>query len=375
MTELKLYDFKEPKINSIIFKVTTQCNQSCDYCYRYEDKTSTHEVMHLDTVHRIISSYAKFIDDTKENPKNMYLIWHGGEPLLMGIKYFSEIMEIEKEFTQAGYTIFNGIQTNGLLINEEWTSFFKKNDFWVGVSIDGTKELHDAHRFYKNSESSFESVNSNLMLLTENKIPISIISVITKESLSYCKEIMEYFNKSNVISMDFIPCFLYGSKMTLDSKSYSKFMIELYDLWTASPNKKFNIRFLNDIEKKINFLKTGKGPINLGCELVGRCGENFSILPNGDIYPCECLTSLNRFKMGNINKVNLNDIHNTEKFGEFKKIVNDINSECFTCEVFDICIGGCLNRRLDECTSNNKDIYCDARKKIIKHVMENMNGI
>lgn len=377
MKEVKLYDFKEPRINSIVIKATSYCNQFCDYCYTHythHDKIAKPKVMSLDTVYKIISSYTNFVDNVETNFNNMYLIWHGGEPLLAGINYFYEIMEIEKKFIQAGYKLFNGIQTNGTLINEEWIYFLKENKFWVGVSLDGPKEIHDANRHYKKNISSFEVVYPNLMLLKENKIDLSVISVISKESVERCQEIFTFFNELDIPSVDFIPCFLYGDERSLDSESYSNFMIEMFDLWAASPNKNSKIRFLNDIKKKINLLKAGKGTICIGCELSGRCGENFSILPNGDIYPCECLTPIERFKMGNIKEVNLCDIHKTEKFNEFKRICNEINPECFSCEVFNICKGGCLNRRLPESTLDKRDFYCDARKKIIKHVLKRLNG-
>ncbi|HYN44730.1 MAG TPA: radical SAM protein [Candidatus Limnocylindrales bacterium] len=368
MTEL--YS-KEPVLNSIVLKVTNYCNLCCDYCYRDSDKVSKPEVMALEIVDRIISSYAKLIDNRKIGPKSMYLIWHGGEPLLAGINYFYKIIEIEKKYIHEGYKIFNAVQTNGTLINEEWASFFKENNFSVGISMDGPEEIHDIHRQSKKNKSSFEIIYPNLLLLKEKKIPVSIISVITNDSVEHCQEVFDFFNELQIPSVDFIPCFLNKNEMTLSVESYSKFMIQLFDLWAASSNKDLNIRFLNDIQKKNKVLKTGKGTICVGCELIGRCGENFSIQTNGDIYLCECLSSIDRFKIGNIKEIGLSEIHKTEKFNEFKKSCNEINQECFACEVFKICKGGCLNRRLPESTDDNKDFYCDARKKIIRHVLKN----
>jgi uncharacterized protein len=373
LNEIKreLNNSKELVLNSIVLKITNYCNLCCDYCYRSNDYVSKPELMELDTVDRILSSYANLIDGRKNAPKSMYLIWHGGEPLLAGINYFHKIIEIEKKYTDAGYKISNAIQTNGTLINEEWATFFKENNFSVGISMDGPEEIHDIHRQSKKNKSSFEIIYPNLLLLKEKKIPVSIISVINKESVEHCKEVFKFFNELQITSVDFIPCFLNKNEMTLSVESYSKFMIELFDLWTDSSNKDINIRFLNDIQKKNKVLKTGKGTIFVGCELIGRCGENFSIQTNGDIYWCECLSTIKRFKIGNIHEISLNEINKTEKFNEFKRICNEINQECFACEVFKICKGGCLNRRLPESTDDNKDFYCDARNKIIRHVLKN----
>lgn len=369
--QTELHNSNELVLNSIVLKITNYCNLCCDYCYRSNDYVSKPEVMALDTVEKIISSYANLIDSRKNVPKTMYLIWHGGEPLLAGLDYFHKIIEIEKKYTRAGYKIFNAVQTNGTLINDEWASFFKENDFSVGISMDGPEEIHDIHRKSKNNRSSFETIYPNLLLLKERKIPVSIISVITKESVEHCQKVFKFFDELEIPFVDFIPCFMNKDEMTLNVESYSKFMIELFDLWTASSNKDLIIRFLNDIKKKNDILKTGKGIICVGCELIGRCGENFSIQTNGDIYWCECLSTIERFKIGNIKEINLNDIQKSEKFNIFKSICNEINQECFACEVFHICKGGCLNRRLPESTNDNKDYYCKARKEIIGHILKN----
>lgn len=372
MKEQNLYDFKDPRINSIIFNVTFSCNLGCDYCYFEKGKKSKTGNMDLNIVKRIITSYARFIDEHKSNYQNMYLVWHGGEPLLGGKKYFREIVKIEKEFIQNGYKIFNAIQTNGTLIDEDWISFFRENNFQVGISLDGPKEINDIHRHYIDGKSYFDITYSNIKLLIKNKIPVSVIAVITKNSVKNCQKIFNFFDELGISSIDFIPCFLYDNEVTLDSESYSKFLLEMFDFCESSPNTKLKIRFLNDIKKKIKWLEEQKGTLYTGCELSGRCGENISIFPNGDIYLCDTLTPIDRLKIGNIKDMDLSQIHKTDKFEEFKKNFNDINPECFSCEVFDICKGGCLNRRLPEFNYDKKDFYCNARKDIIKHIMKKL---
>jgi len=119
---------------SLIIKVVSTCNLACRYCDA--DIYSNHR-MSLDTVSQIITKALDYADRVE-------FIWHGGEPLLMGIQFYEKVVELQKRYRRKGQTIENALQTNGTLINQEWVDFFKANDFHVGVSLDGPPEVHNA---------------------------------------------------------------------------------------------------------------------------------------------------------------------------------------------------------------------------------------
>ena len=97
--------------------------------------------------------------------KNVRIIWHGGEPLLMGIDFYKEVIEIEKQFPNTMFS--NGIQTNATLINDEWIDFFKTNKINVGISYDGqyndvlrdkTKQVQDAIKLMQDRNFRFGAI-------------------------------------------------------------------------------------------------------------------------------------------------------------------------------------------------------------------------
>ena len=75
--------------------------------------------------------------------------WQGGELIIMGLDFYRRSLELEEKYRRPGMTFLNTLQTNGTLLNEEWCEFFKKNNFLIGISIDGPKELHDVYRVDK----------------------------------------------------------------------------------------------------------------------------------------------------------------------------------------------------------------------------------
>jgi len=72
--------------------------------------------------------------------------WQGGEPTLMGLDFFRRSIELEGKHARPGMTIEHTIQTNATLLDDEWCESFRDNQYLVGISIDGHRELHDAYR-------------------------------------------------------------------------------------------------------------------------------------------------------------------------------------------------------------------------------------
>ncbi|NFA43769.1 radical SAM protein [Clostridium botulinum] len=366
-----LYSYKKPRINSLIFKLTDNCNLGCTYCYRGSNKEKPKKIMSDEIIHATIEKYVNFKKEYGLDNQPIRLIWHGGEPLIAGIDKFKNILSIEKKFEEkAGVKFVNTVQTNGTLINDEWAQFFKKNNFLVGFSIDGPKHIQDIHRFNKNRESSFESTIKGVNILKKYDIKINAVGVITNESASSVKEIYNFSKDAGIDTIDFIPSFCYEDSMTLKSEKYTNFMLTALKMWKEDNYKPVKIRFLNDIFKRVVYRNSTK-KLQVCCELTGSCGQNFSIGLNGEVYPCECLTPIQEFELGNILDSNFSDFLNSERFNKMKNSVNDIQKECYECDVLDLCRTGCLNRRLKIHNLNNGiDIFCDTRKKVFNAVID-----
>ena len=131
-------------IHLLIKPASGLCNLRCRYCF-YCDITQKREqasygIMSLETLEAVIE---KALEAARTE---CTIAYQGGEPTLAGLDFFRKSIEMQKKHNRRKITIHNAIQTNGMVIDEEWARFFAENHFLVGLSIDGTKETHDACR-------------------------------------------------------------------------------------------------------------------------------------------------------------------------------------------------------------------------------------
>jgi uncharacterized protein len=94
----------------------------------------------------LLDAYIRQLIEAHGPAPEVTVAWQGGEPTLMGLDFFRRSVEYERRYARPGQRVVNTIQTNGPRIDAEWARFFRDNDFLVGLSVDGPRELHDAHR-------------------------------------------------------------------------------------------------------------------------------------------------------------------------------------------------------------------------------------
>ena len=81
--------------------------------------------------------------------------WQGGEPTLMGARFFKRVTDLQKKFAQPGSRIANGLQTNATLIDDALAQhlarhhFLVEKDLHLGNVIDTTWESALSSPLYK----------------------------------------------------------------------------------------------------------------------------------------------------------------------------------------------------------------------------------
>ncbi|HWJ17875.1 MAG TPA: radical SAM protein, partial [Geobacterales bacterium] len=124
------------------------CNLDCKYCFYLSKETLPNGPgvgqMDEDTLELFIKQYIEGVTGPE-----VVFSWQGGEPTLRGLEFFRKVVLLQKKHAKSGQRIENDLQTNGVLLNQEWAEFLKDNHFLVGLSIDGPRELHDRFRVNK----------------------------------------------------------------------------------------------------------------------------------------------------------------------------------------------------------------------------------
>ena len=354
---IELYS-KDRNINLIIKTCGNACNLNCTYCF---EKAKI--VPHNYITPNMLKSALDSINTTCS------IIFHGGEPLLIGKEKFSELLDIVREyFPQKVITV--KIQTNGTLLNEEWLSlfYFQYADLKIemAISLDGNEYMNRLRVDYAGN-STFASVRRAYSLLEKWGEQAGMLSVISKGSLPYFKEYIDLVASIPNIRFVKINALFNIEKGELSSDSitpqeYASFIINsgMYYIET-SLYKKIAIEPLLSILQRINNKKSRY--CNYSCR---KCYNYLSLYPDGSVGPCDCL-SINEFYISNIAEVRGDAIESyiRSAINNRGALLLELINECRNCDIFEFCSGGCISQRyyLGSNIMLKKD-YCDSKHKL-----------
>jgi uncharacterized protein len=291
-------------------------------------------------------------------------LWHGGEPLLCGIDFYEKVIFFQNKYKTSRHKISNQIQTNGTLINDDWVNFFKKNDFRIGTSIDGPKEIHEVFR-----PNSFDRIMNNLQLLKEAGLGFGCICVVNSHNYKFPLAIYDFLKKNLHQSVSIKPCIEMAkhnqlSEFSVNPIDYANFMIKIFNKWFEEDNPNFIIREFENIIMGL----VGEQP-TLCCNRVNGCQRYITINYNGDVYTCDSFVNddYQEYFFGNIAKESIQEIINSDGAKKSNSIEIAALLDCSRCEWLNICGGGCVNFHT-HLSSQYKQQYCLSRKMIIEHL-------
>lgn len=356
------------KIMPIIRPVGNACNLKCAYCYynSCNQKVDILKFMSDDVLESFVSQFIGLSGD------EVTFVWHGGEPLLVGLDFFKKVVELENRFKKGNQIIKNNIQTNGILINRAWASFFSENNFHVGMSLDGIRDCHDKFRKNTCGDGSFLQIISAIKLLREFNIEPGILQTATRFSLDYIEENFIFFvdelklKKWGVnVYNDIGNCNPLLKDESLSNEEYFQLYKLIFELWIERNDPSIEIREIN------TFISGVLGKYSGICQNSGICSSFIAVDADGTITPtCESYYFDNDYKVvSNILNTSLLDILNGEKRKNFARVINHIPKGCSKCRWYSACFNGCTMQRDDK----NHYLYCEGRKKLFSYIWEYLN--
>ena len=350
-----------PAIGVLIKPASGACNMHCDYCF-YCDEAAK----------RTIASYGMMSQRTLKNvikrtllrAEGMYsLAFQGGEPTLCGLAFFEDVIRFLEQYNQNHCRIQLALQTNGYGINREWAEFFAKNHFLLGVSVDGTEEIHNCYRHGNDGGNSYEHAMNAIRLFEECGVEYNILTVVHRRTAENIKEIYKEYRARGWNYMQFITCLdplgePRGQKeYSLLPKTYGQFLIDLFDLWFEDL-KNNDAPFIRQFENYVGIL-LGYEPES--CEQRGICDIQNVVEADGSVYPCDFYV-LDEFCLGNLNEDLLPAIY--ERRGKIGYVERSRNhpAECKSCPYFMLCRGGCYRSRITAPDPDGLNYFCPGYK-------------
>ncbi len=342
-----------------VIELTEKCNMGCTFCLRPSFKK---ESMNLKTLEKIIKHLLNYSSGRVD------FIWHGGEPLLLGINFFKEIPKLQKKYNKKKILITNNIQTNGLLLSKEFAEFFGKEKFNVGTSLQGYKEIHDKSRLDLGGNPTFERIIKNIKRLETKPSAIVVLTknIIGKEKETYNK--LKHLVKGMRISECFPSGKINNKNKLLSPKEYGKSMIKFYEAWKKDVHP-IDLRPITEIIKALVKGKCG------GC-LYSQKACNFSVIgikSNGDFYTCMRAYPSKEFLLGNIKDNPLRKLLLKAKKDYNRRVKVLKSKDCKDCLFWNVCNGGCSQESFQLYGDlNHKSFYCEGRKMLFEHILNDL---
>lgn len=342
-------------IHSVLIKpVSDHCNIRCTYCYEGTEKNRFYKPRMSEF------TLEKIIMDALEQAKNsIEFIWHGGEPLLAGLNFFEAGIRFQEKYRNKNLQIYNSIQTNGILINDEWINFFHNNNFSLGISFDGQKSIHDKYRIDHQHNGTYSRVISTLNRLSESNIPFGIISVIHNEHIGNASQYIAEIQCRGIQYLDVHPSF--GNKAEvikpLKPKDFSDFAVDLFEAWLENGNPKIRINLFDD------FLKGYFFHVPDTCYFAGTCSKIVAVEANGDVVPCTRPFDRSLYSFGNIQSSSLQSIREGSIFARFKEQDKHAQLSKNKCKWVHLCNNGCPQHRADydgKQDISGSNFYCEC---------------
>ena len=153
-------------IDLLIFQSTSFCNLDCKYCYLPDrDVKNKIDIEKIEiTLKRIVEE--NLIKDS------FSIVWHAGEPTVLSIDFYRSVFKLIQEIIPSNIKVYQHIQTNATLLNDEWCEFFIEVDMKVGVSIDGPQHINDRNRVLRNGKGSYEQIITGINYLKKHKLTL-----------------------------------------------------------------------------------------------------------------------------------------------------------------------------------------------------------
>ncbi len=356
-----------PPLSMMIKPVSSACSMRCSYCF-YADVSASravksYGVMSRDTMRALIRRAFAYADGA------ISFAFQGGEPTLAGMDFYREFTALARQYNARNLRVSYALQTNGYELTDDMCAFFAENRFLLGVSLDGTREIHDSLRRDARGEGTYDRVMENIARLRRFGVDYNVLCVVTEPVARQAKACWDALSGHGYLQ--FIPCIddFDGRRrdFSLTAESYGRFLIDAFDRYEAAydAGRPVSERRLDNYM----MLLLGRQPEH--CGMAGQCGLYFLVEADGGVYPCDFYV-LDEWRLGNVNESGLKRMEAGERARAFRAEPLKRPEACASCPYFGLCRGGCRRDR-EPALSENR--FCESYKRFFEARLPRMEKL
>jgi uncharacterized protein len=359
----------------LIKPASSLCNISCDYCF-YDDVSKRQTNMNRKIMSEAVMDAV--INQSLEMSPSGYVTFgfQGGEPLIAPLSFYQLFVNRVNALNTKQAIISYTLQTNGMLITAKHAVFFRDNGFLIGVSLDGEKETHDRFRKTFNGQGSYEKALTGIKILNQYEVPFNVLTVLTEYSVNIILDTYQALKTIGISHLQFIPVIeeIANPKLAsyaLSQEGYQTIQISLFDAYVQDKLNRtdVHIRYFDNLLSMINGRRFEQ------CGLSGKCHSPLIVESQGNVYPCDFYSD-DEHLLGNVLNEPMRLLVKKEIMKSFIIDSLKIPEKCQTCDVYDLCRGGCRRYRIDSLVRADLELmHCVGVQVFLRHVKEKVRTI
>lgn len=370
-----------------------RCNIACSYCYYLEKEALYPDEKRFRMSDAVLERYVRDLiaAEVEAGERGVTFAWQGGEPTMLGVDFFEKAVALQKQYCPEGVRIENAFQTNGMLLDDDWGRFLAREDFLVGISIDGPRAIHDRYRRDRAGRPTFDKVMQGLDVLRRHQVAFNILTTVHRENAIHGKEVYRFLRDLGTAHIQFIPIVERRaadgslaaapqvdddpenvvSAWSVSPRAYGKFLCDVFDFWCRKDVGRIFVQFF---ENQVG-LWMGR-PASL-CVFAETCGAGLALEHNGDLYACDHYV-YPEYRLGNIMDTPLAELawsETAEKFGNDKR--DRLTAQCRACEFRFACNGGCPKHRFLRSKDGEPghNYFCQSYTMFFRHAGDRLRVI
>jgi uncharacterized protein len=350
--------------DSLLVKLAMRCNIACTYCYWFRDETVYDAPALLDA--GIENALVEKLDIHLERHRlrTFRVMFHGGEPLLFGKQRFGDLCRrLLSVAARRACKLRLSLQTNGMLVDEEWAELLRDFDVDVGVSLDGPSEINDRRRVDFEGSGTHARTLRGIALLQQAEVRLGVLAVC--DPSTNARLILRHL--VDELGVDGLDILVPDATHEDRPASIAPFYRGLFDLWLEEyADRGVRIRLIDSMLQGLlgqpsDSQSIGYGPVTTVTLLTDGTLEALDV--------CRIAGSGVTGGRWNILSHDLEEIVRDPAWNEIFRASLDLAPLCRACDLRSACGGGHIASRWStERRFDNPSVYCEDYKAIFGHI-------
>lgn len=359
----------------IVLKTSERCNIACTYCYFFFKGDDTYKqhppLLVSDVASDVVETIRKLVVDLDITTLSVGL--HGGEPLMAKKAVIDQlcgsIRELTKE-TPLKEVLFN-VQTNGMLIDDDWLEIFLRHEIGVGISLDGPAKDNDEQRLDKRGRGTYQRAIAGYRKVYEaaheGRTPLPGLLCVIDPTRDGAATYRHFRKDLHCRTMNFLLPDVRYDDAVVDQDyiaGIEAFLLDVFRAWVAEDDPDVSVRFINEALKPMR----SEAMAQAMCQEIREYRHLLTISSDGTVGFEDTLKPLDpRFQPTFVlrDQAHAADHWRHEVMEELSVARHTPPPVCSTCDFWGICRGGnVVNRYSGENGFANESVFCSALKSL-----------